>query len=309
MTIQDIREGKDSAYRYLYDNFYESLYNTARAILKSSRTFYFYMPEDIVSDALMNVFTKRSEWDSIGGVVNYLFKYVKFHSLSVNKADDRRTRLIEKWPPPWIEETVEDTHVPAEKKSSLRELRKWVSALPDSYSKYLKMTYFDGLTDDEIYETEKHNIDYNKKKIYEYRCLGVRVLTGLVELRKDLNKIELVELMLSANLSVNTIQRETGVHIHVLSFFRKSIVFEKDEYGTREGMIKLKMSMEYATPLQKKIAPLLLRGYKASEIAKAVGMNVIHVYQAQKILAKRIEAFLTFNASSNPFKFKQKQLA
>lgn len=91
MLIKGIQEGDMNAFKRFFESFYPSLHYFANKYLHDEEA-----SSDIVQDAFIYLWTKKSDIYSISSAKSYLFKFVKNRSLNYLRDNHTETINIEK---------------------------------------------------------------------------------------------------------------------------------------------------------------------------------------------------------------------
>lgn len=158
-------------FKQLYLEFYSALCYFAFKIVEDQEE-----AKDIVEDVFVKVFHRKSEVAEIDNIRAYLYTAVRNSCLShikgANRAKERQLHYIEALPT--IEEAYVNEIIQAE---VLREVMAFIDTLPGHSGKIIKMSYFEGLKNDEIAQA----LSISVQTVKNLKTKGLDNLRGLLK--------------------------------------------------------------------------------------------------------------------------------
>ena len=163
--LRQIAEGDETAFRNLFDMYWDQVYSAAFLLTKSQS-----LSEDIVQEVFLKIWLKREELVGVEKLESYLFIMARNHIYNVLKRQQRE-QDFRKYILDWFESGRETPELTLLFKESTQLLQQAVGQLTEQQQTIYKMTREQGLSYDQV--AQQLNISPNTVKNHVANSLKI----------------------------------------------------------------------------------------------------------------------------------------
>jgi RNA polymerase sigma-70 factor (ECF subfamily) len=296
-SINELHNGKEDAFRYMYKRHYERITRIASNMLKSLHFGIPSLAEDVASTAMGILYVRRSSIQNDSHAAGFLTRATVRVCLTLMATEKRRAKFRKHiyYTSPYPSEDADITMVKSEEKNFLISL---ISLLPDWCRELIQLYYMEDLSDKEIAEFHP---GYSWQEVQNLRQSGVIILRDFMKLRNGDPSVRMkVSELMETGMGVEQLSREGGISRVLSGFLVKNRLIESVDYSTLPGKKRMIAIVDSLPEGQKRYCKLLIQGKSLEEVSSITGKTVMSVRDARWKIWEKINPIITFK-QENPF--------